>query len=123
QAVQSLSDQEKTSLVLVSRPDHSSLAEANRASLELRNIGIQNQMLIINRLLQTHQPDDEVSTAFYMRQQKALKGMSGALKEIETFTLPYVSYLLIGVRNVRQWIIENTSDESSYDKRNLKIEK
>src|SRR5699024_11691051 len=73
QAVQSLSDQEKTSLVLVSRPDHSSLAEANRASLELRNIGIQNQMLIINGLLQTHQPDDEVSTAFYMRQQNALK--------------------------------------------------
>src|SRR5699024_12541071 len=109
QAVQSLSEQEKTSLVLVSRPDHSSLAEANRASLELRNIGIQNQMLIINGLLQTHQPDDEVSTAFYMRQQNALKGMSGELKEIETFSLPYVSYLLTGVGNLRQWISDNPS--------------
>jgi len=123
QAVQSLSDQEKTSLVLVSRPDHSSLAEANRASLELRNIGIQNQMLIINGLLQTHQPDDEVSTAFYMRQQNALKGMSGELKEIETFSLPYVSYLLTGVGNLRQWISDNPSVESSLDKSSLGTEK
>src|SRR5699024_12794569 len=68
QAVQSLSEQEKTSLDLVSRPDHSSLAEPNRASLELGNIGIQNQMLIFNGLLQTHQPHDAVTTAFYMRQ-------------------------------------------------------
>src|SRR5699024_9708668 len=52
EAVQSLSDQEKTTLILVSRPDQSSLMEANRASSELRDIGIQNQMLIVNGLLQ-----------------------------------------------------------------------
>src|SRR5699024_10657455 len=108
---------------LVSRPDHSSLAEANRASLELRNIGIQNQMLIINGLLQTHQPDDEVSTAFYMRQQNALKGMSGELKEIETFSLPYVSYLLTVVDNLRQWISDNALVESSLDKSSHGTEK
>src|SRR5699024_12390075 len=107
QAVQSLSDQEKTSLVLVSRPDHSSLAEANRASLELRNIGIQNQMLIINGLLQKHQPDDEVSTAFYIRQQNELKGTAGELKVNETFSLPYESYLLTGVENLRHCIRDN----------------
>src|SRR5699024_12674179 len=67
---------------------------------------------LINGLLQTHQPDDEVSTAFYMCQQNALKGMSGELKEIETFSLPYVSYLLTGVGNLRQWISDNPSVES-----------
>src|SRR5699024_600051 len=123
QAVQSLSDQEKTSLVLVSRPDHSSLTEANRASLELRNIGIQNQMLIINGLLQTHQPDDEVSTAFYMRQHNALQGMSAELKEMETLSLPDVSYLLRGVGNLRQWISDSPSVESSLDRSSLGTEK
>src|SRR5699024_4779353 len=73
----------------------------------------------INGLLQTHQPDDEVSTAFYMRQQNALKGMSGVLKEIETFSLPYVSYLLTGVGNLRQWISDHPSVESSLDKSRL----
>lgn len=104
QAVQSLSDPDKTSLVMVSRPDKSSLAEANRASVELNDIGIQKQMLIINGLLQTHQPNDDVSTAFYVRQQNALKGMPEELKGAQTFALPYVSYLLTGIDNLRQWI-------------------
>src|SRR5699024_7452802 len=128
QAVQSLSDQEKTSLVLVSRPDHSSLAEANRASLELRDIGIQSQMLIINGLLQTHQPDDDVSTAFYMRQRNALELMPNELKEVETLSLPYVSYSLTGVRNLRQWVsddplLETASNESSIDTEKIQLPK
>ena len=53
-AVESLSNPEKTTLILVSRPDVSSLVEANRASSELKEIGIENQILIINGLLQSH---------------------------------------------------------------------
>lgn len=128
QAVQSLSDQEKTNLILVSRPDQSSLMEANRASSELRDIGIQNQMLIINGLLQTHQPGDEVSTAFYMRQRNALELMPNELKEVETLSLPYVSYSLTGVRNLRQWVsddplLETASNESSIDTEKIQLPK
>src|SRR5699024_9394418 len=127
-AVQSLSDQEKTNLILVSRPDQSSLMEANRASSELRDIGIQNQMLIINGLLQTHQPGDEVSTAFYMRQRNALELMPNELKEVETLSLPYVSYSLTGVRNLRQWVsddplLETASNESSIDTEKIQLPK
>src|SRR5699024_1356011 len=68
-AVQSLSDCEKTTLMLIARPEESSLVEANRASWELRNIGVRNQMLIINGLLQSHMQDDKGSVAFYERQQ------------------------------------------------------
>ncbi|WP_010649718.1 arsenical pump-driving ATPase [Oceanobacillus massiliensis] len=126
QAVQSLSDQTKTSLILVSRPDNASLMEANRASSELRDIGIQNQMLIVNGLLQTYRQDDEVSTAFYMRQRKALKLIPNKLKEIQTFSLPYVSYSLTGIKNLRQWvndnsIIDSTSDGSSFDTEQIKL--
>ncbi|GLO65025.1 MULTISPECIES: arsenical pump-driving ATPase [Bacillaceae] len=128
EAVQSLSDQEKTTLVLVSRPDQSSLIEANRASSELRDIGIQNQMLIVNGLLQTYQPDDEVSTAFYMRQRNALKVMPDELKEVETFMLPYVSYSLTGIGNLRQWVsddplLESALNESSIDTEKIQLPK
>ncbi|WP_449355663.1 arsenical pump-driving ATPase [Virgibacillus natechei] len=128
EAVLSLSDQEKTTLVLVSRPDQSSLIEANRASSELRDIGIQNQMLIVNGLLQTYQPDDEVSTAFYMRQRNALKVMPDELKEVETFMLPYVSYSLTGVGNLRQWVsddplLESALNESSIDTEKIQLPK
>ena len=125
QAVQSLSDPDKTSLVMVSRPDKSSLAEANRASVELNDIGIQKQMLIINGLLQTHQPNDDVSTAFYVRQQNALKGMPEELKGAQTFALPYVSYLLTGIDNLRQWIggysIARGADEVPIDTEKIEL--
>jgi len=100
-AVESLSNPEKTTLILVSRPDVSSLVEANRASLELKDIGIKNQMLIINGLLQTHRTDDAVSTAFYERQRLALKETPETLKQVVTFSLPFVSYSLTGVDNLR----------------------
>ncbi len=77
------------------------LVEANRASSELREIGIENQILIINGLLQSHRSEDEVSTAFYERQRRALKETPDALKQVVTFSLPFVSYSLTGVDNLR----------------------
>jgi len=100
-AVESLSNPEKTTLILVTRPDVSSLVEANRASQELKDIGIKNQTLIINGLLQTQISDDHVSVAFYERQRHALKETPEALKQIVTFSLPFVSYSLTGVDNLR----------------------
>jgi arsenite/tail-anchored protein-transporting ATPase len=99
--MEALSDPVKTTLILVARPDESSLLEANRASLELKEIGIKNQVLIINGLLQSHLPDDEISTSFYKRQQNALQKIPNDLKQIVTYSLPFVSYPLTGVQNLR----------------------
>lgn len=118
-AVASLSDREKTTLILVSRPDVSSLVEANRASLELKEIGIQNQQLIINGLLQAHRPNDAVSTAFYKRQRRALKETPESLKQVVTFSLPFVSYSLTGIENLRHLFSSytvTTIEESTYRK-------
>ena len=106
-AVESLSDGGKTTLILVARPEESTLMEANRASLELGEIGIENQMLIINGLLKTHDENDEISTAFYEGQQEALKKTPEALQEIQTFSLPFVSYSLTGIERLRQ-IVSDT---------------
>lgn len=101
-AVDSLSDGKKTTLILVARPEESTLIEANRASLELGEIGIQKQMLIINGLLQSHDPNDDVSIAFYEGQREALKKTPEELKKIQTFSLPFVSYSLTGINRLRQ---------------------
>ncbi|MBU9673656.1 arsenical pump-driving ATPase [Planococcus sp. CP5-4] len=100
-AVDSLSDGHKTTLILVARPDNSSLLEADRASFELKEIGIKNQLLIVNGLLQAHQPEDAVSTAFYKRQREAIEQTPEALKQVMAYSLPYVSYSLTGVANLR----------------------
>src|SRR5690625_4870786 len=101
-AVESLSDGEKTTLILVARPEESTLIEANRASSELGEIGIKKQMLIINGLLQSYDQNDEVSTAFYEGQQEALTKTPEELKKIQTYSLPFVSYSLIGMDRLRQ---------------------
>lgn len=100
-AVSALSDPAQTTLILVTRPDVSTLLEADRASKELKEIGISNQMLIINGLLQKHNGDDEVSSAFYQRQRNALKQIPENLKEITMHSLPYVPYSLTGIENLR----------------------
>lgn len=100
-AVSALSDPTKTTLILVTRPDVSALLEADRASKELKEIGIKNQMLIINGLLLNHNEDDEVSSAFYQRQREALKQIPDNLKKTIMYSLPYVPYSLTGIENLR----------------------
>ena len=51
-AVDVLSNANLTTLILVTRPDNNPLKEAARASKELLDIGIENQQLIINGLLE-----------------------------------------------------------------------
>ncbi|MFD1449324.1 arsenical pump-driving ATPase [Oceanobacillus sojae] len=96
-----LSDADKTNLILVTRPDTSSLIEADRASKELKEIGIKNQTLIVNGLLQSYMKGDEISSAFYQRQRDALNQMSVNLKQITSYSLPFVSYSLTGIENLR----------------------
>ncbi|WP_078429174.1 arsenical pump-driving ATPase [Alkalihalobacterium alkalinitrilicum] len=101
QTVEVLSDPSQTTLTLITRPDVSSLLEADRASEELKEIDINNQILIVNGLLQHYKEDDEVSSAFYRRQRDALKQIPIHLKQTVSYSLPFVSYSLTGVENLR----------------------
>lgn len=100
--VEALSNPEQTTLMLVARPDVSSLEEANRASKELKEIGISNQNLIVNGLMKQHVKEDEISTAFYNRQQEALKKMPQELKQMVMYSVPYVAYPLTGMNHLRR---------------------
>ncbi|TYR79429.1 arsenical pump-driving ATPase [Priestia megaterium] len=99
--VEALSNPEQTTLMLVARPDISSLEEANRASKELKEIGILNQNLIVNGLMKQYVKEDKISTAFYNRQQEALKRMPKELKQMIMYSVPYVSYPLTGISHLR----------------------
>lgn len=115
--VKALSDSTKTTLCLVSRPEVSSINEANRASVELKGIGINNQILIMNGLLKSYVLGDEVSSAFYHRQQDALKSIPGELKQVPIYSLPFVSYSLTGIENLRylfkQYSLSKSENEYS----------
>ncbi|WP_100404959.1 arsenical pump-driving ATPase [Bacillus solitudinis] len=101
EAVQALSNAEQTTLILVTRPEKSSLQEANRAATELRDIGLLNQVLLINGKLTEKQSGDAVSEAFFDRQEKALEAIPETLKELNIYELPFVSFPLTGVKSLR----------------------
>lgn len=98
-AVDTLADGEKTLLVLVTRPDTAPLNEAERASGELRALGVNNQILVVNGYLM--EADDEVSQKLKNKQQAALDGFNGKLKAVDTFFIPLRSYNVIGLENIR----------------------
>jgi arsenite/tail-anchored protein-transporting ATPase len=104
-AVKNLADKEKTTLILVSRLEPSPLKEAERASKELQDIGVQNQVLIINGILEEY--GDYLSRAIYEKQQNALKDMPEGLKTIETFEIPLRPYNITGLENVRAFLKSN----------------
>ncbi len=104
-AVKTLADKEKTTLILVSRPEISPLKEAERASKELRDIGVNNQVLVINGVIKEH--DDNISNAIYNKQQDALNDMPEGIKNIETFEIPLRPYNVTGIENVRAFLKEN----------------
>lgn len=104
-AVQNLADVEKTTLILVCRPEIPPLIEAERASIELHDIGINNQVLIINGVLE--EKDDYLSNAIYEKQQNALMDIPEGLRNIETFTIPLRPYNVTGLENVRALLNNN----------------
>ena len=98
-AVETLADGKLTTLILVSRPEAASLKEAERASEELAEIGVNNQVMVINGVLTLY--DDSISESLYQKQQKALAEMPQGLLSLITYTVPLRAYNITGMENVR----------------------
>src|ERR1019366_9541434 len=62
-SLQALTDASTTTLVLVSRPERSSLAEANRTRAELAEMGIANQRLFLNGVFVAQDRSDAAARA------------------------------------------------------------
>ncbi|SFB37393.1 arsenical pump-driving ATPase [Clostridium frigidicarnis] len=104
-AVKTLADKDKTTLILVSRPENSPLKEAERASKELQDLGIENQVLVMNGVLNTK--NDKLSNDIFMKQQSALNNIPSTLKKLETFEIPLRPYNVTGLENIRSFLKED----------------
>ena len=98
-AVETLADGKLTTLILVSHPEKAPLKEAERASRELAEIGVNNQTMIINGVLTSY--DDSISESLYHKQQKALAEMPQGLQNLITYVVPLRAYDITGMDNVR----------------------
>ncbi|WP_160673733.1 arsenical pump-driving ATPase [Clostridium sp. C8-1-8] len=117
-AVKTLSDGKLTALILVTRPENTPLMEAERAASELKEIGVNNQVLIINGVLK--HVDDTLSNSIYIKQQQAIKNIPTGLKNLKTYEIPLRPYNITGLDNVRAFLVE---DKIELNKEKLKADK
>lgn len=115
-AVITLSDPALTTLILVTRPEETPLKEAERAAMELFAIGVENQIMIMNGILQSF--DDVISESLYHKQQKALQNMPVHLKNITQYTVPLRPYNITGLANVRSIL---SGVPHTYETEDLKV--
>lgn len=94
-AVGTLADEKQTTLILVTRPQKAPLVEAERASEELLKLGIENQKLVVNGLLEVY--DDAISEEIHSEQQSDLNNMPKPLTKFEAYYIPLRPYNVTGV--------------------------
>jgi arsenite-transporting ATPase len=107
-AVDALGDRDQTTLVLVTRPETSALAEAARSSAELAALGVNSQRLVVNGVFEAADPGDPLAAALAARQREAMADLPASLRELPVETVALKAHNLVGVAALRALV----SDEA-----------
>ncbi len=99
--VKALSNATSTTMVLVTRPEPSALAEAARTSAELEALGVRNQRLVINAVFEARS-DDALAVALARRGRDALEAMPEVLQSLPRTSLPLRPGALLGIYALRR---------------------
>lgn len=110
--VEALKNPERTLLVLVSRAEAMSFKEANRASVELRELGLNNQYLIINGLFESSS-DDKIAKAFAEKSKAALEAMPDELKTLPSFNIEFRPSGVMGIKTLKSIFAEGSAADTS----------
>ncbi len=100
-ALQALTDAERTTVVLVTRPDRAALREADRTAGELEALGLVNQQLVVNAVFAAHDRADPVAAALELRGRQALAEMSPRLRALPTLSVPLRGFNMVGLPALR----------------------
>ncbi|MCK9459390.1 MAG: arsenical pump-driving ATPase [Proteobacteria bacterium] len=100
-SVEALANSERTTLILVSRPEVSALREAARSSAELRELGVSNQCLVLNGVFRAMRQDDPVAVAFERRGRDALAAMPAGIRELPRQEIRLSPRALLGADALR----------------------
>lgn len=99
--LRALTDSVATTLVLVTRPEASALAEADRTRAELSALGVTNQHLVLNGVFKARDPEDAVAQALEARGRSALGGFPKGLAVLPRTDVPLLPFGLVGIDALR----------------------
>jgi len=96
ESVATLTDPERTTLVLVARPEPSALTEAARTAVELAAAGMRRQILALNGVFTVTDDADATARSLAEGQAEALAGLSGPLAALERVEVPLHGFAPLG---------------------------
>jgi arsenite-transporting ATPase len=99
--VAALTDPARTTVVLVSRPEAGALAEAERTSAELRELGLANQRLLLNGIFHASDPQDALAAAIERRGREAMEALPAGLAALPRAEAPLRPHNLVGMVALR----------------------
>jgi arsenite-transporting ATPase len=103
-AVSVLSDAGATTMVLVTRPERAALDEAERTSAELSEIGVRNQLLVVNGVFPSQANSaDPIAAAMKRSARAALAEMPPRLARLERETIALKSRQVVGLDALRRF--------------------
>ncbi len=96
-----LRDSHKTTLVLVARPEKSSLTEAERTRHELAQLGMVNVVLVLNGIFAATDTADPIALAMEARAKTALAHLPDGLASLPHREVPLLPFGLVGLDALR----------------------
>jgi arsenite-transporting ATPase len=100
-SLRALADSRATTLVLVSRPEPSALTEADRTRAELADLGMSNQLLLLNGVFVARDRSDPAAAALEERGRSAIEEMPDGLRSLPRIEVLLLSYAPMGIRKLR----------------------
>lgn len=104
-ALDALGDPAKTTVVLVTRPDRGAIEEAARTSVELRELGLNNQRLAINGVFHAIDRSDVVACAIEELGQQALEALPATLRALPQDRVPLRPFDTVGLPAMRALLV------------------
>jgi arsenite-transporting ATPase len=95
-----MADASRTQVALVSRPERTSLVEAERSRGELGTLGLRNIRLLLNGRFGTHD-EDPTARAMLTRQQEALAHVPEGLQALPRTEIPLLAFNVTGLAAIR----------------------
>lgn len=100
-ALQTLADPARTAIVLVTRADWGAVREAARTSDELKNLGLGNQLLVVNGVFHASVAGDAVADGLERDHANVIANLPANLSALPRAEVPLRSFDMVGLLALR----------------------
>jgi len=112
-AFRALQNPEQTMVVLVARPEKSTLNEAKRSSKDLRELGLSRQVLIINGVFQASDPLDSLARSLEDKSAEFLRRIPDDFPQLAHYMVPLRPFNTVGLLALKALLDDKITFEPS----------